>query len=96
MTKTLTYLIFAILLLVGCAVAPVQEMSDARQAIQAAQHAGASDWRSPQLVRAKELLSQAQGSLEAHDYDQARALALDARDKAIRAREQIDSGSPAQ
>ncbi|MDX1654197.1 MAG: DUF4398 domain-containing protein [Candidatus Competibacteraceae bacterium] len=76
------------LLLAGCATAPVQEMSDARQAIRSAEEAGAAHYAQPQLKRARGLLDRAQRNLESGAYYQARRLALDAREEAIRAREQ--------
>lgn len=87
MTTKLTLLAVAILALAACATAPVQEMSDARQAIRSAEAAGAVQ-RSPDNLRAAQrLLQEAQGRLEAGAYDDARRYALDARDEAIKARE---------
>jgi len=79
---------FSLLALAACVSAPVQEMSDARQAIYSAEAAGAAQ-RSPNALRAAErLLQEAQGRLEAGAYDDARRYARDARDHAIQAREQ--------
>ncbi|HHC71902.1 MAG TPA: DUF4398 domain-containing protein [Thiotrichales bacterium] len=81
-----------LLLLFGCAVAPVQEMSDARQAIQAAREAGAAI-RSPQVLEeAERLLDAAERSLEVGDYSRARELAVAAHRKAIEARERAGYG----
>ena len=77
--------------LVACASAPVQEMSDARQAIQSAEEAGAARYSSEQLRQARHLLEQAQLQLETGAYGDARRLALDARDEAIRAREKANA-----
>jgi len=75
-----------ILALVACATAPVQEMSDARQAIRSAEAVGASQ-RSPQtLMEAQYLLREAQARLENGAYEDARRYALSARRKAIKAR----------
>ncbi len=88
MTNQFTLLTTLILLLTACAAAPVQEMSDARQAIDSAQAVGAAQ-RSPKtLTAAQRLLQEAQAQLEAGAYDDARRHALDAREQAIRAREQ--------
>jgi hypothetical protein len=70
----------------GCVRAPVQEMSDARQAIQAARDAGARPHISPELKEAEGLLKQAQELLELGNYDEARDSALHAKRKALEAR----------
>lgn len=92
LTTKLTLLAVLILTLAACATAPVQEMSDARQAIRSAEAAGAAQ-RSPDSLRAAHgLLQQAQGRLEAGAYDDARQYAVDARDEAIKAREMALQG----
>lgn len=75
------------LVLTACASAPVQEMSDARQAIYSAEAAGAAQRAPDTLLAARRLLQEAQTRLEAGAYDNARQHALDARDEAIKARE---------
>ena len=75
------------LLLASCASAPVQEMSDARQALRAAENAGAPVYSAEDYASAKALLDSAEQSLESQDYDSARQQATDARELAIRARE---------
>lgn len=75
------------LALTACASAPVQEMSDARQAIDSAEAAGASQRSADALIAARRLLQEAQIRLEAGAYAAARQHALDARDEAIKARE---------
>ncbi len=87
LTKKL-FLLFAILLVACVTTPPVQEMSDARQAIRSAEEAGANDHARIPLFKARDLLEQALISLEAGEYGDARRFALDARYKAIRAREQ--------
>ncbi len=74
-----------ILCLAGCRGAPVQEMSDARQAIEAARVAGAAE-RSPQDLQAaqREIVS-AQKHLEAQEYARARDAALEAKRRAAMA-----------
>jgi hypothetical protein len=85
--KQLTQLAILIMALGACATAPVQEMSDARQAIRSAEAVGAAQ-RSPEnLTAAQLLLRKAQTYLETGAYDDARRYALDARAQAIKARE---------
>lgn len=81
---------FLAIALAGCAVIPAQEMSDARQAIVAAEEAGASA-RSPRaLDHARELLEQAQIELAVRDYASARRSANASKEAAIQAREAAD------
>ena len=72
--------------LVACASAPpVQEMSDARQAIAAAREAGA-DTHSPEaLSRAEARLTAAESDLQSGTYWSARKAALEAKESAIEA-----------
>ena len=77
-----------LLALTACATAPVQEMSDARQAIYSAEAAGAAQRSSEALLAAQRLLREAQSRLEAGAYNEARRYALDARNEAIKARDQ--------
>lgn len=66
--------------LIGCASGPpVQEMSDARQAIQAARAAGATDANSPDLYAAQAAILRAETHLEAQEYNRARLAALAAK-----------------
>lgn len=75
----------------GCAVVPpAQEMSDARQAIQAAEAAGAEDRAPRALGLARALLEQAQIELAVKDYSAARRSAQASKDAAIQAREAAD------
>lgn len=72
--------------LTGCAGAPVQEMSNARQAIKAARDAaGSSVGAPPSLVEAEALLNRAEDSLQKRAYKQARRDAIAARGKAAEA-----------
>ena len=71
----------------ACASAPVQEMSDARQAIRSAEEVNAAQHSPQQLQQARDLLGRAQAKLRIGVYGEARRLALDARDLAIQARE---------
>ncbi len=75
-----------VLLLVACAVAPTQEMSDARQAIQAARMVGASSHTPDRLEQAESLLAGARSDLGKQAYGDARAKALAARETALVAR----------
>ncbi len=79
-------LLCATIILAACAVAPVQEMSNARQALEAARSAGA-DQRAPMSYQhAESLLKKAEDDLAAHEYSSARTNADAARDAAIKAR----------
>ena len=69
----------------ACAGAPVQSMSDARQAIGAAEAAGAANVVPDQLVTARGDLKRAEESLRAHDYRAARREAEAARAQAAAA-----------
>lgn len=74
-------------LLAACSGAPVQEMSDARQAIRAAQAAGAAEKAPEALGRAQGLIDEAQLRLQRHDYREAERNAIAAREEAVRALE---------
>ncbi|MDZ7829623.1 MAG: DUF4398 domain-containing protein [Halofilum sp. (in: g-proteobacteria)] len=86
-------LLFAILL-GGCASAPYQQMSDARQAVEAARPVVADqpDERA-QLQEAREMLARAEEHLRAGEYEHARRLAEKARDMAIAARRAVEEGA---
>lgn len=84
-----------VFLLVACASAPVQEMSDARQAIQAAHAAGAERVAQETLLSARSLLEKAERELESGHYREARRNALGARAKAVLAREQAEKSPEA-
>ncbi len=75
----------------GCSSAPVQEMSDARQAIRSAEAAGAATYSPRQLDEAQRLLNRAQSKLQAGAYGEARNYALDAWDQAVRARDNANA-----
>ncbi len=64
---------------------PVQEMSDARQAIAAAREAGAMTFDSEGLRRAEGQLADAEAQLQQRVYWDARRLAVDAKETAIAA-----------
>lgn len=69
----------------GCAGAPAQEMSNARQAIKAARDAGAADVAPQKLNEAQSLLEQAESSLQKGDYKGARRSAVAAKGRATEA-----------
>lgn len=71
------------MLMAGCAGAPVQEMSNARQAIRAAKDAGATQTAGQTLADAESLLSQAESSLNHHEFRTARHYAVTARSRAV-------------
>ena len=67
----------------GCESMPVQEMSDARQAIMAAREAGAEKHAAEQLRAAEASLQNAEDSLNSRDYGGAREEALQAKTQAM-------------
>jgi hypothetical protein len=76
----------AMLVLVGgCESLPVQEMSDARQAIMAAREAGAEEHAGQQLIAAETSLRNAEQSLGAKSYSVAQREAMQAKSLAIEA-----------
>lgn len=77
----------ALLIAAGCAATgpPVQEMSDARQAIAAAREAGAATLDAEGLRSAELQLGQAEAQLQQRMYWDARRLAVDAKETAIAA-----------
>jgi hypothetical protein len=83
--KMLLVASLALLALAACAGPPVQEMSDARQAIEAAEEAGAIEHAPMQLRFARDLISSAESKLEKRAYNQARRDARLAREKAVEA-----------
>jgi hypothetical protein len=83
------------LLLSACAGFPFQEMSDARQAFEAAEQSDAKMLAPEQFMRSQKLLEQAESALDEGDYDQAKKyadeskqLSIEAREKAKRAAQQ--------
>ena len=79
-------LIAVVLIAAACGTAPpVQEMSDARQAIAAAKEAGAEQFGAEDLRAAEAFLDSAQRKLSERAYAQARRDALQAKGKALAA-----------
>ncbi len=74
----------AMLVVAGCtASAPVQEMSDARQAITAAKEAGAAEYAADELNAAVEFLNSAENYLKNNSFRFARRDAIAAKSKAL-------------
>lgn len=71
--------------LAGCASVPAQEMSDARQAIEAAARTGGDQKAPTQMQEARAALARAEVALKNMQYKTARELAQEARAKAIEA-----------
>lgn len=82
------------LLIASCAGAPVQEMSDTRQTIRAAEHAGAENVAPSQLAEAREGLRRAEDNLRQRDYRAARREAETAHAKAVEALKVASAGQP--
>lgn len=77
-----------LLILIGaCAGIPVQEISDARQAVRAAEEVGAVQYAPIHYERAETLLGRAERAMAAGDYEKARGEATFAREEALKARE---------
>lgn len=84
--RTLVRAGLAALLLAGCAAAPpVQEMSDARQAIAAAEEAAADRFARDEISEARRLMAEAEADIVAEAFGPARAKALRAQARAMRA-----------
>lgn len=77
--------LIASLLLTACASAPTQEMSNARQSVQAAQAAGAEDYALRNLDVAHEYLARAERELELRYFARARHDAIVAQSEALKA-----------
>jgi len=85
MAKQVASAVLVALSVAACAGAPVQEMSNARQAIRAARDAGAAKTAPQTLNEAQTLLDRAEGNLQRREYRDARRDAVAARDKASEA-----------
>jgi len=79
------------LLLVACAAPPVQEMSDARQAVDAAVESGAMGAAPEKMNSAKVALKMAERLLRDHQFSAARYYATDAKRKALDAQHAAQS-----
>ncbi len=79
-------LLVVLLAAAGCQTTPpVQEMSDARQAITAAKEAGAAEHAADDLLQAVGFLESAEDALNNREYTRARHDALQAKSKALEA-----------
>ena len=87
--------LFANPLLGGCAGMPLQQMSDARQAIRAAEQAGAQQYAPALLGEARGLVESARQNMHKGEYRQARDEAELAREKAMEARRVAESSAGA-
>ncbi|MDX1517258.1 MAG: DUF4398 domain-containing protein [Woeseiaceae bacterium] len=84
-----------LVLATGCEIAPpVQEMSDARQAIAVARDAGAETHAADQLREAVQYLETAEQKLNEESYAEARRAALAAKSKALTARRLSEINKP--
>ena len=87
--------IAATLAVAACQTAPVQEMSDARQAIAVAREAGASQYAPEDLRAAEGHLDSALRNLSRKAYDLARADAVEAKNRALSALAGAERAAPA-
>ena len=83
-----------VLLLGACVAPPVQEMSDARQAITAAEAAGAREHAPETLKEAQAWLSRAETKLQGHSYREARRAAVEAKLRAAEALKASEGSTP--
>jgi hypothetical protein len=90
----LTCLLLVGVALGGCAGAPVQEMSNARQAVKAAERAGATNVAPELMGEARLLLKNAEVHLRQGEYRTARDEAELARTKAVEARRVAETSDP--
>lgn len=79
----------------GCAKPPTIEITDAENAVNAAEQAGALEYATDNFQAAKDALSDAKTKVEAKDYKNALASALDAKAKAEAAQAAVESGKAA-
>lgn len=84
--KAVGVMLLAAVFVAGCASAPSQEMTEARQALQAAQEAGAVTHVPQSFKGAQDLLARAEAALQDGDYDKARADAVASKRAAVSAR----------
>ena len=80
-----TIVLTALLIVAGCQTAPVQEMSDARQAISVAKKAGAEELAPNDLKAALDYLRSAESFISQRHYDDARREAVNAKASALEA-----------
>lgn len=88
-----TWLATLLLGLAACQTAPVQEMSDARQAISVAREAGAAEHAADDLSAAVDYLQSAERHLNDRQYENARDDATLAKQKALDALHRSESNT---
>ena len=89
LTKLLSFSWLLTLFMIGCATSPpVQEMSNARQTLQAAQQAHADRFAPATYQQARRLMEEASAALADGDYSLARQLAIESKQQAIKARQE--------
>ncbi len=94
--STAVLALFLVFGIAACAGIPVQEMSNARQAIRAAQEAGAARAAPGEIEKAQDYLGRAEASMQKRLYRQARDEASEARRIATAALQTAQSaGRPA-
>lgn len=81
--------VFLVTMIVSCVAAPVQEMSDARQAIQAASKSTRPLHINDELLKAQRMLKDAESALAEGEYKKAREKAQAARDYAMQAQKVV-------
>lgn len=84
--RFMLFLIPVLLLLAACATAPVQEMSDARQALKAAEMVNARELAPDEYAEALQLVDDADYLISERRYEVARVVARRARQMSIKAR----------
>ena len=89
---TVNIFVFTLFLGACTTIAPVQEMSNARQSISAAKDANAENLATNILSEAEQRLRSAMRELDAGEYEKARVLALEAKHLALKARQLSISG----
>lgn len=83
--------LLVVMLLAGCVGPPVQAMSNARQAILAAEQAGAARYAPASLAAAQRWLDDAEFALQSRDYDRAQSSAA----RAVQAAREASAGAQA-
>ena len=88
-------IILLTLLIASCAAGPpVQEMSNARQAIAAAEESDAATLAPDELNEARRLLEEAESHLRERNYGLAQSSATRARNRAVEALQASQAGDP--
>jgi len=85
--NSVNIVLFMLVLSACTTIAPVQEMSNARQSIKAAKDANAENLAANILSEAQKRLKSAMRELDAGEYERARILALEAKHLALKAKQ---------